>query len=255
MLVFGTKNYKLDKLGKKNKTKIYSLSLPSGFTCPHADICLSKANPQTGKITDGKNTTIRCFSASQEAVYPNVRKNRWNNFQQLKGLDIDKTVDLIQNSLPKKAEIVRIHVAGDFFSQVYFDAWIKIAYNNPNVVFYAYTKSLPYWIARLGQIPNNLVLTASYGGSRDNLIDEYNLRYVKIVLSEYKAKKLKLPIDHDDSHALKAGGNFALLIHGIQPSKTKSAKAISRMKRYGVFGYGKMSELRKTKQKKERYGV
>ena len=36
------------------KPKIYTISLPSGYTCPFAVDCLSKADRITGKITDGK---------------------------------------------------------------------------------------------------------------------------------------------------------------------------------------------------------
>ena len=109
-------------------------------------------------------------------------------------------------------------------------------------MFYAYTKSLPYWVARLNEIPDNFILTASYGGRRDALIKKHNLRSVKIVHSTYQARKLKLQIDHDDSHAAipsKKHKDFALLIHGIQKAKTKASKAIQRMKKLGVeFSYG-----------------
>ena len=32
---------------------VHTISLPSGYSCPAADECLSKANKVTGKITDG----------------------------------------------------------------------------------------------------------------------------------------------------------------------------------------------------------
>lgn len=131
------------KLGKE----IATFSLPSGYTCPSAHLCLSKADRVTGKISDGKETEFRCFSASQEAVFPAVRLSRWNNFEALKafGADYSGIANLIEKSLPKQ-DIVRLHVAGDFYSQAYFDAWIEVAKNNPTKTFYTYTKSLSYWI-------------------------------------------------------------------------------------------------------------
>ena len=70
------------------------------------------------------------------------------------------------DSLPKNAGIVRIHVAGDFFSADYMQAWYNVAMSNPTVLFYAYTKSLTYWNNVVNEMPilNNFVLTASYGG-------------------------------------------------------------------------------------------
>ena len=56
------------------RPEIYSFSLPSGYTCPFAVDCLSKADRVTGKITDGRDTLFRCFSASDEARSPNARK-------------------------------------------------------------------------------------------------------------------------------------------------------------------------------------
>ena len=55
--------------------KIYSLDLLSGWSCPSAKDCLSKViELPTGKkaIKDGPETEFRCFSASQEVVYPGV---------------------------------------------------------------------------------------------------------------------------------------------------------------------------------------
>ena len=130
------------KLGKN----IYTFSLPAGHSCPFANDCLSKADKLTGKLTDGPNTQFRCFAASAEAVYPNVRIARWHNFDLLKKLNSNESKDLILQSLPKKANIIRIHVSGDFFNESYFMAWLQVAKLRPNVLFYAYTKSLIYWV-------------------------------------------------------------------------------------------------------------
>jgi hypothetical protein len=220
------------KLGKN----IFTFSLPSGFSCPHALDCLSKANRETGKITDGKVTQFRCFSASQEALYPTVRAQRWHNFDALKGFtNSSDMAGLILLSLPPKATMIRIHVGGDFFSQTYFDAWLKVADRNPHVTFYAYTKSLPYWVARLGSIPSNLILTASRGGRKDELIDLHKLREARVVFSVEEAESLGLPLDHDDSHAYNHGGSFALLIHGTQPKGSKAASAKNALKGLGSY--------------------
>lgn len=230
LLKFSKGNAKLDK-------KIYTFSIPSGWSCPSANDCLSKADPKTGKITDGKNTKFRCFSASQEALYPSVRKQRWYNFNLLR--NAENLSELISKSLPKKAKIIRLHVGGDFYSQEYFDAWLDVAKRHTNVLFYAYTKSLNFWQNRLNSIPDNFKLTASEGGKKDNLITELGLKFAKVVFSEKEAKKLKLDIDHDDSHAYNGDKPFALLLHGVMPKGSLAAKALSTLKKNGFSGYSK----------------
>src|SRR4029077_4450403 len=85
---------------------------------------------------------FRCFAASAEAAFPSVRESRWNNFDLLKGKSRQQMVALIRESLPPQAEIVRIHVSGDFFSESYFLAWCDVASIRANTKFYAYTKSI-----------------------------------------------------------------------------------------------------------------
>lgn len=233
---------KFSRGNAKLSSDIYTFSLPSGFSCPSANECLSKADKTTGKIKDGPNTKFRCFSASQEALYKNVRDQRWYNFGLLK---VSKNMkELILKSLPKAAKKVRIHVAGDMFSQEYFDAWMSVAKAKPDVLFYAYTKSLNFWAKRKNSIPPNFVLTASEGGRLDDLIKSEKLRSAKVVFSKAEAKKLKLKIDHDDSHAMKNGPSFSLLLHGTQPKNTIAAKAMSVLRSMGENGYPRKIKLK-----------
>jgi hypothetical protein len=227
------------KLGKS----IYTFSLPSGYTCPFAKDCLAKVNRLTGKLTDGPHTQFRCFSASQEALFPSVRKSRWDNFEKVKNAIKNNTlVDLILNSIPKKATIIRVHVAGDYYNQVYFNAWMEVAKRLPSVTFYAYTKSIGYWVNQLGNIPSNFKLNASYGGKQDNLIEQYNLKYAKVVFSVEQAGNLK--IDHDDTSAYMRDESFCLLIHNTQPKGSEASKALSKLRKLGIGGYGKQKKDR-----------
>ena len=216
------------------RPNIYSFSLPSGYTCPFAEDCLSKADRVTGKITDGKQTKFRCFSASDEARSPQARKQRWDNFDSLRKQDTESMIDLIQEALPHDCDICRIHVGGDFFNQKYFNAWVAVAKLNPTKKFYAYTKSLPYWVAQLDNIPTNLILNASRGSRVDFLIDELNLKVAEVVFSITEAEDKNLPIDHNEYHAINNVGNFALLLHGTQPKNSEASQAIKDMKKLGV---------------------
>jgi Gene product 88 len=153
-------------------------------------------------------------------------------------------VRLILASLPKGAATVRVHVSGDFLNQDYFDAWMIVAWVRPGIRFYAYTKALPLWAARLASVPDNFVLTASMGGTHDELAEVLGLRTARVVLSEGEAEALGLAIDHDDSHAMNPGGDFALLIHGTQPPGSEASKAWQALKSAGRAGYGEKSGRR-----------
>ena len=254
MLKFSKANAKIEALAKvpelakylyKPHNKVYSFDLLSGYSCPFAEKCLSKATVQLDgkrKIKDGPKTEFRCFSASQEVQYTNVYNLRKANYDHLKMLDTGYNVDArmaeeIDYALPVNAGIVRIHVAGDFFNEKYFRAWMLVARMNPTVLFYAYTKSLDYWIKNKSMIPRNMILTASRGGRLDHLIDEHNLREAVVVFSEQEAEEKNLIIDHDDSHAARPSlkdNSFALLIHGTQPKGSEAANALQTLRRNKV---------------------
>ena len=156
-LTFSQANAKLVAMAKRLGLTIKSFTLPSGWTCPAAKDCLSKADRTTGKITDGPHTAFRCFAASSESQYKNTRAMVWRNFDAIrscKGDDLE-LADLLQSQLPKNFDIMRVHVGGDFFSQKYFDAWLEVARRMPDKHFYAYTKSLNFWVKRLFEIPSN----------------------------------------------------------------------------------------------------
>ena len=213
-------------------------SLPAGFSCPGAKQCLTMADPDTGKTKMGAHAEFKCFAAAVE-FRSSVRASRWGNFEKLKlaGTKI-KMARLIQTSIPAGTAKLRIHESGDFFSQDYFDAWLSVTRRNPDIIFYAYTKSLKYWANRIMDIPNNFRLTASRGGKFDHLIEDLGLRSAEVIFHPDDAKGMD--IDHDDSHAYGDDKkSFALLLHGNQPKDTPAAAAIRRMKKENIqYSYG-----------------
>ena len=188
---------------------VYEWNLPTGTTCPFALECKVTVDRNTGKF-DVKKGQYRCYAASPER-FPGVREHRWKNFEYVKNGNIP--------TIPKDCKAIRIHASGDFFNQMYFDMWIDIANNNPNIEIWAYTKSLQYWVNRINDIPNNLILTASYGGRQDNLIEEYNLKNVIVYKSSLLVPNNR-PIDNNDDWARKPNINFALL-DNMKVSKKK----------------------------------
>jgi len=223
---------KLSKGNAKLGKDVYVFSLPAGYSCPGARDCKSRAVVTNGKakVVDGKHTRFRCFAASQEAQYPQTREARWHNYELLRARKTapQMATELLL-TLPDKADKVRIHASGDFFSQAYFDAWLRVARSRPQTTFYAYTKSIKYWIKRIDKIPENFILTASHGGSQDQWIGP-NMRTATVVYSEQTAADLGLEIDHDDSLAMKHGPDFALLLHGTQPKGSEASKAKQKLK-------------------------
>jgi hypothetical protein len=270
LLVFGRGNGKLD-------TAIDHISLPAGYACPGARDCLARAVKRDGGrwgVEDGPDVLYRCFSASEEARYPNVRQIRQHNFDMLcryaghgrtvaekaarmaalilASLPIrDRAFDLAVDGRPYKL-VIRLHIGGDFFSQPYMDAWLMVCEMRPDLLAYAYTKSLPFWCRRLDSIPANLVLTASEGGKYDHLIKQHALRTARVVFSLDEAAALGLELDRDDSHAMRRGPSFALLLHGPQPKGTPAAKAVAALRDRDEHGHGKVAARRRREAARRR---
>jgi len=187
---------------------VYEWNLPTGSSCPCAKECKVTVDRDTGKFDIAKGQ-YRCYAAGPER-FPGVREYRWRNFDFAKKGGKPK--------IPEACKAIRIHAAGDFFNQKYFDTWLEVAAENPSVEMWAYTKSLSYWTRRIDQIPANLTLTASYGGTQDHLIDEYGLKNVKVYACVSDVPQDR-PIDHNDDFARHPGVNFALIDNYSKPKK------------------------------------
>lgn len=231
----GKQNSKLAKLQSKLGKIVYSFSIMSGHNCPYAHDCHSRAVIQDDgrwKIEDGKYTLFRCFSASQEVLFPALRQQRINNMQlvEVAAKSVKRAVDTILYNLPSDCEVLRIHVGGDFRTKPYMKSWVEAARQTPSVLFYAYTKSIPFWLALQHTIPENMVLNASWGGKCDGFIEQYKLQSARVYLYANEVPD-GMPIDDDDSHATIRGGDFALIIHGSQPAGTDAAKAVAKQRK------------------------
>jgi hypothetical protein len=245
LLKFSTGNGKL-----KNRL---IFNIPAGYACPHAGVCKTMADRVTGKIMDLPQFTgteadeYRCFAAMAE-TRPTVREARWHNWDLLRevmymgGDQAMLICDLIDLSLMVQPEedLIRVHEAGDFWTEQYMRAWFMVAASRPHQKFYAYTKSLGMWLNLKDIIPSNFYLTASQGGTLDYLIPKYPevfQRIAYVVYTEEEAQERGLEIDHDDSHCL-GDKPFALLVHGSQRAGSAAMKALTQRKKEGKFvGY------------------
>lgn len=156
LLCDGMSNAKLKKTIKNNRAHIVTFSLPAVVTCPGADKCLKSGYCHAGNYNfkSNKDKQSRNYLASLSLSF----------------------VDMINAELSEKwtfTQYVRIHPTGDFYDMNYFKKWVQIAIDNPNVTFYAYTKSIDIvkgYADKYG-LPANMVITYSYGSKYDDMID------------------------------------------------------------------------------------
>ena len=223
LLSFTPANDKLEYLVKAkgwNKTNVVQFDLPAAYTCPMASLCKAFANRVTGKMnTIPKTTKFVCYAARAER-YPNVRVIRWHNYELL--LNTTDLVALIEASLPKSAKIVRIHSAGEFYSIEYYEAWVIVAENHPEIQFFGYSKVLDYVMASK---PDNFRLIYSYGGKedsrRDSLVSGGAIIPTCFVVNshnEAESHEVETICDnpdrnHMDFEYIMASKSFALLVH------------------------------------------
>lgn len=80
-----------------------------------------------------------CYAKKAMRLYPNV-KAVWDRNYNLAKKGEFKRIIIKQLARSYTCKIVRLHVAGDFFSQSYIDQWAEIIDIFPELKFYTYTK-------------------------------------------------------------------------------------------------------------------
>ncbi len=162
-----TQNAKMKKTSLENNTKIFNFSIPAyktkagKITCPFAKECIKYCYAQKGNYTR--------FPMIQQLMEKKYELSKTENFINLMNKEIKK----------KKAKYIRIHDSGDFYSVKYLNKWIQIAKDNKSVIFYAYTKSIKFFINGL-KLPKNLKIIFSEGSKTDNLINVNKHRHARI---------------------------------------------------------------------------
>lgn len=143
------------KIGK-NLLRTASFGLEALKTCPSAGACASS-----------------CFALSGNYLFKSVKDAQERRLQASYRTDF---VDELCKELVKlRVGAVRVHDSGDYYTEEYLDKWIEIAKRNPSVIFYSYTKSINFFKSDVNTwkkvLPDNLVITFSYGGKHDHLIN------------------------------------------------------------------------------------
>jgi len=119
----------------------------------------------------------------------------------------------------KKVDILRLHDSGDFYSIAYLNKWIEIAKANKDVIFYAYTKSIPFFkrskeMDTTFLLPKNLIIIFSEGSKKDILINitkDRHSRIFKDINSLLKAGYINA--SDNDLNAIKDNKKVGLLLH------------------------------------------
>ena len=165
--------------------RVVSFNTPAGgykykgveyLTCPFAGRCLPIYYARSGpyRWDSAKIPRIANHQILMNVERHGRKQDRWTFNSISEGLEavVSLLLDSIDN-LPKSVGVIRIHDSGDFFSYWYMQAWFMVAAARPDILFYAYTKSINLLkVARknLSQ-PENLRITQSFGGKQDHLID------------------------------------------------------------------------------------
>jgi len=144
------------------------------------------------RLTNGTTMNV-CPNAGACASFCYARNGTYN-FSNVKGRHIANLEYILEEpevwfnqmleevQKPKMVgKFIRIHDAGDFFSEEYLNLWLKIAIQTPEVTFYCYTKEVSMF-KRIVEpnCPPNFRYLYSMGGKEDHLIDKENDRHAEV---------------------------------------------------------------------------
>jgi len=143
-------------------------------------------------LTNGKNFNVCpqagacasfCYARNGTYLFKNVRGRHIANLEYiLEEPERWFTQMLEEVSRPKmEGKHIRIHDAGDFFSEEYLQMWLKIASLTPKVTFYCYTKEVSLF-KRIVEpnCPSNFRYLYSLGGKEDYLINKETDRHAEV---------------------------------------------------------------------------
>lgn len=196
-------NSKLKKAQALRGALVATFSLPAIVTCPFAGECKRFCYAKKGNY---------CFTHVKT-------KHEANRLASLADSFVD-TVNLELISLRSKAKkkglklYIRIHDTGDFYDVAYIQKWKQIIEQNPDVEFYAYTKSWLLVEKHLGGI-KNWVMIPSEGGLLDSQLGNRPRAYVIKRGEEPRLDGTVVGNDDDlrNRDAIANGWNVGLPIH------------------------------------------
>lgn len=183
-----TQNGKIQKSGKGTYI-FFNLTLPAykGLwyderanefkivtTCPSAGMCKQICYARKG----GYVQFPAAFTDSARVL--NFLLNDWKGFK----TQLTREIEEAYNQFEKQGitVVIRWHDSGDFFNEKYLQIALDIARSTPNVLHYAYTKSVG--MVDKANKPENFVFNYSVGGTQDTTIKPEHKKSV-IVPKQY----------------------------------------------------------------------
>jgi len=190
---------------KLKKSGIVSFNLIPIVHCPLAGACKAF-----------------CYATVGQQAFASGVKRRAAAFKATLAPDFVQAMHAEVGRWKKKIKAVRVHDSGDFYSMDYLHDWLEIARLNPDVKFYAYSKSLPF-IHRAydqGLVPENFRLIQSVGGLADSRI-RHDLPHARIfsTLEELQAAGYADASETDDVSAFSDTRFVGLVVHGARKGK------------------------------------
>lgn len=201
----GKNNRKHKKYGSKLLTfGLPALKSKTGITtCPGAGTCVRGCYAQQGHyvMPHVKQTQERRLALT---LKPNFR-------------------EIISQELTRRhPKYVRLHDSGDFYTPCYLGEWLWIIDQHPEILFFAYTKMVLYFLSSLGGgLPENFKVAFSEGGRWDRLIDRKRHKFARVFDSKKKLLKAGfVNASKDDLPAILGRNNkIGLVYHGWKSRK------------------------------------
>ena len=160
-----TQNSKIKKTGEHFGVRLFNWTLPaykskSGkIICPMADACIKF-----------------CYARKGAYIWSNVNKAHEERYE------FSKTAMFVPVMIAeinkKRAQYIRVHDSGDYYSPMYLAKWFEIARALPDVRFYSYTNMVD--LIQNVNVPDNFDFIFSDSGKQSHMIDRRAHRHTKI---------------------------------------------------------------------------
>ncbi len=201
------------KRSSQNGVHLYNWGIPALMsktglsTCPMAGACAKGCYARMGAYVWGNVAS---------AYESRLTLTRTKGFEQVITYHIDRLVSKHKDG----TILIRIHDAGDFYSETYYNAWNSIAkgfIDNSRVKFYTYTKMVQMLKEHAPYRTPNFTVIYSMGGKQDGMIDLESDRHSRVFQSVDELHKSGyIDASHDDVLALTDNVKVGLVYHGTK---------------------------------------
>lgn len=135
----------------KTGNNVFNFNFPIEYTCKHSCECYKNGSCYA---CNG------CYNfASNQAIY----SENYNFFRNSTEKEFTDAIQTVINELNYK--LFRYFTCGDIPNQKFVDCMVKLAKDNPDIMFWSYTKKyeiINRWIDENGNLPENLTIIFSH---------------------------------------------------------------------------------------------